>query len=170
MGCTRCGACCTSFGVCITPADIRRISSATGLPPSEFVDTVQDYPGRERTEPALPINGEMRILVLKRSQSNVCAFYSPEGCRIYPHRPILCRTYPFKKGMQNMLSRACPSRWVPKGKEKEQYEKDLLLYEKELKSFRKFAERWNSKGGGTLKELLDSILSGPQQAAGQPPL
>ncbi|MCX6768765.1 MAG: YkgJ family cysteine cluster protein, partial [Candidatus Micrarchaeota archaeon] len=69
MNCTRCGACCTNFGVCITPYDIRRISAAISKQhpaskPSEFVDTVQDYPGRERTEPALLIDGEMQILIL----------------------------------------------------------------------------------------------------------
>lgn len=157
MACTRCGACCTSFGVCVTPSDIRRISSATGLQPKEFIDTVQDYPGRERTEPALLIDGEMQILVLRRSPSNVCIFYSPRGCKIYPHRPTLCRTYPFNKNMEDMRSRACPSRWVPDEKEKEQYKKDLKLYEKELISFQKFADGWNSKGGGTLQGFFRLI-------------
>ena len=160
MGCIRCGACCTSFGVCITPSDIRSIFSATGIPPAEFVDTIQDYPGRERTEPAVLLDGEMKILVLRRSPENVCFFYSPKGCKIYPHRPLLCRTYPFKKGMKDMLSRACPHKWVPEGKEREQCEKGLLLYEKELRSFQKFAEEWNSKGGGTFPELL-RLISGP---------
>ncbi len=157
MSCIRCGACCTSFGVCITPADIRHISSATGMPPAKFVDTVQDYPGRERTEPALRIGGEMQILVLKRSPSNVCFFYSPEGCKIYAHRPLLCRTYPFKKDMRDMLSRPCPSGWMPEGKERKQYEKDIKNYEKELQSFQKFAKEWNSGGGGSLSELLSVI-------------
>jgi len=160
MNCTRCGACCTSFGVCVTPADIHRISSATAMQPSEFIDMVQDYPGRERTEPALRIDGEMQILVLKRSPSNVCFFYSPECCKIYPLRPFLCRTYPFKKGMKDMHSRACPSGWMPEGEEKKQYEKDIKDYEKELKSFQKFAEEWNSKGGGSFSKLL-SVISKP---------
>jgi hypothetical protein len=159
MPCARCGACCTSFAVCITPSDIRRISSATGLPPADFVDTVQDYPERERTEPALLIDGEISLLVLKRSKANVCCFYSGDGCSIHPARPFLCRTYPFGKGMGEMGSRACPSRWLPEGKEKAQYEKDLLLYERELISFRKFAEGWNSKGGGPLHELLRALPS-----------
>lgn len=157
MSCARCGACCTKFGVCITPSDIIRISLATGMQPSHFVDTVQDYPNREREEPALLIDGEKQILVLKRSQSNVCFFYSPEGCKAYHCRPLLCRTYPFRKNMQNMLSRACPSAWLPEGKEKEQYERDIVLYEKELDEFRKFADGWNSKGGGSLKELISAI-------------
>jgi len=157
MNCARCGACCTSFGVCITPDDIRRISKATGMLPSEFVDTVQDYPGRERTEPALLIDGGMQILVLRRSLSNKCFFYSPEGCKIYAHRPLLCRTYPFKKGMKDMRSRACPSEWAPEGSEREHYEHDILLYEKEIAEFQKFAKEWNSKGGGSLKQLLKLI-------------
>jgi len=157
MSCLRCGACCTRFGVCITPSDIVRISLATGMRPSQFVGTVQDYPNREREEPALLIGGEKQILVLKRSKENVCFFYSPEGCRIYHHRPLLCRTYPFRKNMEDLLSRACPSEWAPEGNEKEQYGRDIFLYEKELAEFRKFADGWNSNGGGSLKELIAAI-------------
>lgn len=158
MGCGRCGACCTSFGVCITPADIVRISLATGMQPSQFVDTVQDYSNRERKEPALLIGGQMRILVLKRGKGDACSFYSPGGCRIYHYRPLLCRTYPFKGGIESMRSRACPSAWVPEGSEKEQYGHDILLYEKELVEFQKFAEGWNSNGGGTPTALLAKIM------------
>lgn len=158
MSCLRCGACCTSFGVCITPSDIIRISLATGMHPSRFIDTVQDYPNRERKEPALLIDEEKQILVLKRSPENVCFFYSDEGCRIYHYRPLLCRTYPFREGMKNMLSRACPSEWAPEGSEKEQYGHDILLYEKELVEFQKFAEGWNSNGGGSLASLLAQMM------------
>ncbi len=157
MGCLRCGACCTSFGVCIMPSDIVRISLATGMRPSQFVDTVRDYPERERTEPALLIDGQRQILVLKRSRENICSFYSGSGCKIYHYRPLLCRTYPFRKEMKDMLSRACPSRWAPEGSEKERYAHDILLYEKELAEYQKFAEKWSSKGGGSLKELLKLI-------------
>jgi Fe-S-cluster containining protein len=121
------------------------------------VGTVQDYPNRERKEPALRIGGEMQILVLKRS-SNVCSFYSPDGCKIYHYRPLLCRTYPFRGSMESMCSRACPSAWVPEGSEKEQYGHDILLYEKELVEFQKFAEGWNSNGGGTLTSLLAKMM------------
>lgn len=157
MGCLRCGACCTSFGVCIMPSDMARISLATGLKPSQFVDTVQDYPNREREEPALLIDGQKQILVIRRSKENICSFYSSSGCKIYHCRPLLCRTYPFKKEMEEMLSRACPFRWAPDGSEKEQYSHDILLYEKELSEFQKFADEWNSRGGGPLKELLKLI-------------
>ena len=157
MGCLRCGACCTRFGVCITPSDIVRISLATGMRPSQFVGIVQDYPNRERKEPALLIDKEKQILVLKRSPENVCFFYSGEGCKVYHYRPLLCRTYPFGEGMKSMCSRACPSERAPEGSEREQYGHDILLYEKELAEFRKFAEEWNKKGGGSLKELLALI-------------
>lgn len=158
MGCGRCGACCTSFGVCITPADIVRISLATSMQPSQFADTIQDYPNRERKEPALLVGGEKQILALKRSKGEMCSFYSPEGCKIYHYRPLLCRTYPFKGGMESMRSRACPSAWLPEGSEKEQYAHDILLYEKELLEFQKFAEGWNSSGGGTLTSLLAKMM------------
>lgn len=128
--------------------------------PSQFIDTIQDYPNRERKEPALLIGGEKQILVLKRSPKNVCFFYSGEGCKIYHYRPLLCRTYPFREGMADMRSRACPSLWSPEGREKEQYEHDILLYERELAEFQKFAEKWNAKGGGSLKELL-ALISRP---------
>jgi Fe-S-cluster containining protein len=144
--------------VCITPADIVRISLATSMKPSQFADTIYDYPDRERKEPALLIGGEKQILVLKRSKEDVCSFHSPEGCKIYHYRPLLCRTYPFKGGMESMRSRACPSTWLPEGSEKEQYYHDILLYEKELLEFHKFAEAWNSSGGGTLTSLLAKMM------------
>jgi Fe-S-cluster containining protein len=143
------------------------------MKPAQFIDVIDDYPDRERKEPALLVGGEMKLLVLKRGGGNqsfcrssrsdadggdTCSFYSPEGCKIYHYRPLLCRTYPFRGGIQNMRSRACPSEWVPEGSEKEAYGHDILLYEKELVEFQKFAEGWNSNDGGTLASLLAKMM------------
>jgi Fe-S-cluster containining protein len=160
--CLRCGNCCTRFGVCITPFDIRRIVKTTGLKPSEFADYISEPKERERKEPAILIDGKPSLLVLRRNQNNVCFFYSPSGCKAYSFRPMLCRTYPFKleEGkLRDMRSRACIECWHPDEKSECEYEyvHDIKKYEKEIEEYKKIAEKWNAKGGGSFRKFLDSI-------------
>jgi len=160
--CLRCGKCCTSFGVCITPFDVARIKRVTGKEPQEFVDLVPEPPERERKEPAILIDGERSLLVLKRDAFNVCYFYSGEGCIAYGSRPMLCRSYPFRSrpascALKEMKSRACDIGWQPDGKEKTAYEKDCEQYGKEVRQYAKIADEWNSLGGGDFGSFLDSI-------------
>jgi len=170
--CLRCGKCCTSFGVCITPFDMARIARATRKKPEEFVDTVPEPPKRERTEPAIVIDGGRSLLVLKRDAFNVCYFYSGDECIVYKSRPMLCRTYPFrvssplfsvqngKPGTQDskletVSSRACPEKWLPKCEEGRKYQRDCKKYEKEVDTYSRIADEWNSKGGGSLKKFVE---------------
>jgi len=172
--CLRCGRCCTSFGVCITPSDIKRIAEDTGLDPASFVSSIPEPPNRERTEPTILINNERSLIVLKwkkNPNARVCIFYRENdnksgcpnlgnGCSIYDSRPLLCRSYPFRKigrGLCDMKSRACPNRWSPKEEEKDAYLADLARYEKELESYRKIAEEWNKSHKGGLAEFLAFI-------------
>ena len=160
MNCMRCGRCCTSFGVCITPFDIERISQATGMDPILFVMAIPEPPEREREEPAVLINGKKSLIVLRWSRENICAFYSATGCKIYENRPMLCRTYPFNldknKKLVNMNSRACPKKWTPESKRG--YLEDLKKYKKEIEAYQKIAGEWNAKDGGTLRSFLDFAL------------
>jgi Fe-S-cluster containining protein len=159
--CMRCGNCCTRFGVCITPFDIKRISEAQGKPPASFVSLVLEPPQRERREPAIIIDGKRRLLVLKRDARDICCFYAASGCLSYESRPMLCRTYPFRlegRKLVDMKSRACPMDWMPKREEKKAYLKDLMAYEKEIKAYAKLAKEWNRDGGGSLREFLAFAL------------
>ncbi|MFH1785141.1 MAG: YkgJ family cysteine cluster protein [Candidatus Micrarchaeota archaeon] len=155
--CLRSGNCCTSFAVCITSFDVSRISKHLNLKPIEFVQIVSAPTERERKEPTVLIEGEYALLVLRWKKKFDCLFYG-NGCDIYQYRPFLCRTYPFcfknNKFIEVKL-RACPSCWMPDGKEKEQYLSDLKRYEKEVKKYKKIVKKWNKQGGGNLKEFLE---------------
>jgi len=159
--CLRCGNCCTQFGVCVTPFDIARIVECTRMKPEEFLSLIDDYPGREREEPAVLIDGKMKIVVLRRDLKEVCCFYSEDGCKIYECRPYLCRAYPFiiKEGkLEETKSRACIRCWEPGAGEKKQYLKDAKKYAKQVQEYKKIAEEWNSNGGGDFHSFLKFAL------------
>ena len=160
--CLRCGRCCTQFGVCVTSFDVKRISEATGLKPEEFLDLIPDYKERERTEPAILIDGEYSILVLKRQIDDKCFFFSNDGCSIYKSRPMLCRTYPFRVqspascSLKEMKSRDCIESWTPDNEEKKQYVRDCKKYELQVEEYNKLVQKWNKKGG-SFSEFLKFI-------------
>ena len=172
--CLRCGRCCTSFGVCITPSDIVRIAEDTGREPSSFAASIPEPPDRERNEPSILIDGERSLIVLKwkeKSDARVCFFYfesdkfgvcesKNKGCSIYGSRPFLCRTYPFRKnrnGLCDMRSRSCPTRWSPDDAGKKVYQADLARYEQEIGSYNVIADEWNKKHKGGLEAFLRYI-------------
>ena len=91
VNCLDCGNCCRSLGPRITDADIRRVSSALKIKPSEFtakylrLDEDQDYVFR-----TMP-----------------CPFLSEDNyCKIYENRPRACRDYPHtdRRRMQQVLN------------------------------------------------------------------
>ena len=156
--CQRCNNCCTSFGVCLTVFDIIRIATDTGKKPEEFVALIDDYSPRERTEPAVMLEGKKRIIVLKHDKRRVCTFFDGKGCGIYDSRPYLCRTYPFtlKNGdMADVQNRACAIFWYPKGKNKEEYMKNLEVYYRQIEEYKKIVDEWNSKHEGGLNDFIE---------------
>ncbi|MFH0737472.1 MAG: YkgJ family cysteine cluster protein [Candidatus Micrarchaeota archaeon] len=158
--CMRCGRCCTRFGVCLTPADIGRISRATGLATSAFVQAIPDHEDRERKEPSVLIDGERCLIVLRWRAKRICMFYTGGGCSIYAHRPILCRTYPFIRvgcALKDLGSRQCPVRWAagPDG-----YLKDIEAYERDIEEYRVIAKTWNEGPGGGLETVLSFLKRG----------
>ena len=80
VDCLDCGNCCKSLGPRITDADIRRISSAQKIKPSEFtgkfllLDEDNDYVFKQMPCPFL-------------GEDNFCQIYEnrPRACREYPH-------------------------------------------------------------------------------------
>ncbi len=132
--------------------------------PLDFVDLVDEYSPRFRTEPAVTIEGRPKILVLKHDQRRVCTFFDEDakGCSIHPSRPFLCRTYPFtfQEGkLCDVENRACVVRWYPQGNEKKQYESDLHVYGAQIEEYKKIVAIWNKKNPqGTLAEFLEWSL------------
>jgi hypothetical protein len=73
---------------------------------------------------------------------------------------MLCRSYPFlvkDKQLVELESRECPKKWIPQGKEKEQYLADCKDYENKVEEYRRMAKEWNDKGGGSFRQFLEFI-------------
>lgn len=87
--CRGCGDCCRrDVEVVVFPGDIRAIMGAKGL---DWLDVAGPNPIGDED-----CSGRYRAFewVLRRRTNGECIFYE-SGCRIYEHRPLLCRTYPF---------------------------------------------------------------------------
>jgi len=81
--CTRCGACCRGEPgyVWVARRDIRAIARFLHLSRDEF-----------RQQYVREALGDLSLVELPDGD---CIFWSSDGCRIYPVRPVQCRTFPF---------------------------------------------------------------------------
>ncbi len=84
--CTQCGACCTGRGdsyIAVGPREAERIREHLGLSKSWFRRRYLIWRGAEQRG--------LRLL-----ENGACTFLDSDGrCRIYPVRPVQCRSYPF---------------------------------------------------------------------------
>ena len=81
-GCKRCGACCRDASqrprrVLLLKSDVDRFEKAGE--------------GGFKVE----VKGETPFVAEMRKTGSACTYLTKEGCRVYPHRALLCRTYPF---------------------------------------------------------------------------
>lgn len=81
-GCKRCGACCRDAShrprkVLLLQADVEKLEKA-----GEVGFKVE-------------VKGEAPFVAEMRKAGGACIYLTKEGCRVYPHRALLCRTYPF---------------------------------------------------------------------------
>jgi Fe-S-cluster containining protein len=81
-GCKRCGACCRDAShrprkVLLLPVDVEKLEKA-----GEVGFKVE-------------VKGEAPFVAEMRKAGGACIYLTKEGCRVYPHRALLCRTYPF---------------------------------------------------------------------------
>ncbi|AEC51374.1 hypothetical protein PNA2_0456 [Pyrococcus sp. NA2] len=81
--CKFCLECCKGRHVYLTLNDIRRLIDA-GYDPQEFVTISIE-------------GGKIRFVLSVREWDLGCVFQDPETglCRAHPHRPLICRIYPF---------------------------------------------------------------------------
>lgn len=108
-----CGKCCERLEIPLRDEDIERLVEA-GYDESYFVDeTKMFYRGSKFLGYALK----------KRPFDDACVFLDPETkrCRVYKHRPLACRLYPFvfvkkNKIIEVYISEECPGIGHPKGK------------------------------------------------------
>ncbi len=106
--CTRCGNCCIDKNtlVNVTYSDILRIKQALSLTQGELKHILCFYLYEEANNqedqekmvltPLTTEKGKAYIGILKKP-SGACYFYDEENkkCKIYPVRPMICRTFPF---------------------------------------------------------------------------
>lgn len=102
--CQACGGCCTGAPgyVWVTEAEIRELAEAIGYSEFEF-----------RARFVRQVGKRMSLVELAGGD---CILFDPEkrGCRVYQHRPVQCRTWPFwptniesPEAWENIASR-CP--------------------------------------------------------------
>jgi Fe-S-cluster containining protein len=97
--CTQCGKCCTGKPgyVWIKIEDMHRIAEFLGIRFREFVSKYVRKVGNRWS--------------LIEEENSDCVFYE-SGCKIYPVRPVQCRTFPFWP--ENLRK---PASWKEAGKE-----------------------------------------------------
>lgn len=83
--CTGCGRCCyggEGYYVAVTTAECRAMAACLGISLS--------WLRRRYLEP-----GEQGGYSIRFADDGACVFLAETGCRIYPVRPLQCRTYPW---------------------------------------------------------------------------
>lgn len=80
--CRQCGRCCTGAPglIRVSGAEVAAIATAVGMAPEPFARAC-----------LIAVEGGLSI---RERADGRCLFFD-DGCRIYPHRPYQCRTYPF---------------------------------------------------------------------------
>jgi len=76
--CQRCGVCCNNKRIIPSPVERARLAAYLGLAEEAF--------GQEFCD---PLSGELRI-----KPDGDCCFLGPDGCRVHPARPQVCRLFP----------------------------------------------------------------------------
>jgi Fe-S-cluster containining protein len=121
--CTGCGNCCRNTIVCLTDADVRRISEGTGKSPLAFVRFyTHDAIAMSDNDPSwVKLGKQRRVMALKTIRDH-CVFleHTTNRCTIYEHRPVTCRDHPFNatfsaSGALEKISLSrivkCPHEW-----------------------------------------------------------
>jgi Fe-S-cluster containining protein len=87
FSCRRCSRCCRHEPgyVFLTREDLERLARGLGLPQSEVLER---YCRVVRF-------GALRRISLRETLAFDCILWGEEGCRVYRHRPLQCRSFPF---------------------------------------------------------------------------
>jgi Fe-S-cluster containining protein len=94
--CTGCATCCTETVVPVTDQDVARIMKATKQEAGEVVRFFfpDDVKGERRSPAWIKLRQGKRFMGLRKTRGH-CRYLEEGRCRIYPHRPVTCRLYPF---------------------------------------------------------------------------
>jgi hypothetical protein len=79
--------CCADINIFLTPYDLLRMRTATGLSSEEFL--------KKYTIPLLAEEGlPLVVLKMMEDENKRCPFVTSDGCKIYQDRPWSCRMFP----------------------------------------------------------------------------
>jgi Fe-S-cluster containining protein len=78
FACRACGRCCSGKVIMTGPHEVLGMARLLGISTTEFLARHGDHGGT-----TLRFGGDDR-----------CPFVGPEGCRVHPRRPLVCRLYP----------------------------------------------------------------------------
>jgi len=99
--CTGCGNCCRDPLLPLTDADVWRIAETTGDDPTRIVRWVSsdDIDLADLPEVFVDLRQGSRVMVLRQTAGS-CRYLGTEedadACRMYEHRPLGCRIFPFE--------------------------------------------------------------------------
>ena len=95
--CTGCGNCCKDPLLPLTDQDVLRIQERVGDQPSEFVRWVdkQGIDMDDEPEAFVKLRQGKRVMVMRQGRGGCHYLGEDNRCRIYAHRPLGCRVFPF---------------------------------------------------------------------------
>jgi len=102
--CQRCARCCGDTperkrNILLLEPEVKQISSVTGLEATKFSN---------------PSSGTEPYRYVMKKKEGKCIFLKGIDCQIYPHRPLICRFYPFSleqlgaKSYEFRVTEECP--------------------------------------------------------------
>lgn len=159
--CRSCDAkCCRGLAVVLTIPEALRLQQALSKPPGDFLELSGCVDSRKT--PHFPIfsteGRQVRefFIIIKKQPGGDCIFLNADKtCKIYPHRPFVCRLYPFeltdcKRQKKGAL---CPINFI----REPQTDSEAESLEADLKLHGTMARRWNVEKGkiGQIGEMLD---------------
>ncbi|MCX8197989.1 MAG: YkgJ family cysteine cluster protein [Candidatus Micrarchaeota archaeon] len=148
--CRHCTArCCRGLAVVLTIPEAKRMAAQLGLAPQEFLEFTSSIDSKSTPHYPLLVLSKGKLheyfIILKRRRKKDCIFLMGDfRCSAYPHRPAVCRLYPFeldgKKVKKNAL---CPVEF----EKEEGTEEAAELLKKDLEEHGKLARKWQRKHG-----------------------
>jgi Fe-S-cluster containining protein len=78
FACRACGQCCAGKIIMAGPHEVLGMARLLGIGTTEFLSRYTDNGGT----------------TLRFREDGRCSFLTPEGCRVHPRRPLVCRLYP----------------------------------------------------------------------------
>ena len=127
FSCNQCSDCCrkTEGAVFLEQKDIESLSRFCEVTPEQFILIYCRWLENDAGE---------SFLTLRETSNLDCIFWENGGCKVYPHRPIQCSTYPFwssvlkdKESWEKEKSR-CPGINEGELHDKKEIEENLAQY------------------------------------------